>query len=429
MGAKENAGLLFLFLIQSCTSTTDRLTPTGPDMPTAGGRDPLTQPVDPSLIAPLETVSVTGPALVTPGLPEQTEPVAATEASCVLTTTAERQMAHEAFLRLYPVLRDRYVTAEGAGGFLRVRVDDGELENKTVSEGIGYWMILSVHAHDRATFDGLWNYARSHLNQHSLMHWRIGADNKPDTEPPEGDSASDADLDIAYALYAADQTWGGYHEPFFEMTEAIMTHEVEPETYILKPGEWGGSDVTSPAYFRPWYYDIFAKATGDVRWLRVAEASRNMIEAIMAQTPAGDTGLMPNWAAADGSPGYLMGDDSFTYGWDASRVPIWLMIYLQYTHPDSAEPLYIQLMKSLNRTFESYGPGNVPAGINLLGTPQVPYSDMTFSAGQEATAIVSDDEDYRKQMFEKLSDAPPDRYFGDSLRMLTLLGTSGQMVK
>ncbi len=55
------------------------------------------------------------------------------------------------------------VTSSGAGGNLRIqRPGDG---NDTVSEGIAYGMLLAAYTNDRATFDGLWRYAKSQIGQ------------------------------------------------------------------------------------------------------------------------------------------------------------------------------------------------------------------------------------------------------------------------
>ena len=86
------------------------------------------------------------------------------------------------------------ITAEGAGGYLRVGKPGGE----TVSEGIGYGMILAVWFDDRETFDGLWQYAKSHHNEKGLMHWKIGPDNQPTADGRN--SATDADEDMAFAI-------------------------------------------------------------------------------------------------------------------------------------------------------------------------------------------------------------------------------------
>ena len=47
--------------------------------------------------------------------------------------------------------------------------------NSTVSEGIGYGMIIAVFMGDKPTFDGLWAYERQHLDEIGLMNWAVSA--------------------------------------------------------------------------------------------------------------------------------------------------------------------------------------------------------------------------------------------------------------
>ena len=76
--------------------------------------------------------------------------------------------------------------------------------DETVSEGIGYGMILTVAHGDRAEFDGLWAYYKSRSSG-GLMGWKAsGCDSTTDPN-----SASDADLDAAMGLIQAACKWGG----------------------------------------------------------------------------------------------------------------------------------------------------------------------------------------------------------------------------
>jgi Glycosyl hydrolases family 8 len=71
-------------------------------------------------------------------------------------------------LAAYNVFKSAYL--ENCGSNIRVKWDD---VSKTVSEGIGYGMLLAVYANDKASFDGLYNYYKSFLNDDGLMHWQI----------------------------------------------------------------------------------------------------------------------------------------------------------------------------------------------------------------------------------------------------------------
>src|SRR6185437_4703139 len=49
----------------------------------------------------------------------------------------------------------------------------------TVSEGIGYGMLLSAYANDSVTFNGLWRFYKKYKDANGLMNWRIGINNLP----------------------------------------------------------------------------------------------------------------------------------------------------------------------------------------------------------------------------------------------------------
>ncbi|HLM67734.1 MAG TPA: glycosyl hydrolase family 8, partial [Longimicrobium sp.] len=88
---------------------------------------------------------------------------------------APDQRAADAELRTgYAAWRGRYVTSRGAGGFLRVAIGTGR-SDKTVSEGIGYGMLLAAYLDDQGTFDALWAYAKRYRNARGLMAWEIEA--------------------------------------------------------------------------------------------------------------------------------------------------------------------------------------------------------------------------------------------------------------
>jgi|GEM_PF-6064590 len=70
-----------------------------------------------------------------------------------------------------------YVISSGFSGQLRV-VRDKLSHLDTVSEGIGYGMLLAVYFNDRTTFDGLYKYCKAHFIKVNgvtvpLMHWKV----------------------------------------------------------------------------------------------------------------------------------------------------------------------------------------------------------------------------------------------------------------
>ncbi|OGG04385.1 hypothetical protein A2Z33_04410 [Candidatus Gottesmanbacteria bacterium RBG_16_52_11] len=289
------------------------------------------------------------------------------------------------------------------------------MEDSTVSEGIGYWMLLSVLANDKTTFDGLWSYAKTYLNQNGLMSWQI----MPDGKVPETDSASDGDQDIAWALYLAERTWGGYESDMKSMINAVMAYDIDPEKLVLKGGDaWSLTDGVSLAYTRPGYYPVFAGITGDDRWNQVLFNSLNLVDNLMTVSPAGTTGLVPDFMDIDSLPSEARGEESYVYSWVATRYPLFYAQALGLCGSSSGNRIsgYLSL---INGFFKSQR-GNLVAGYTLDGRPLVDYQELTFISGTLTASAVSDDAAYRQQVLQTVINHPVDQYFGDSLRLLAL---------
>ena len=72
--------------------------------------------------------------------------------------------------------------------------------NSTVSEGIGYGMIIAVYMNDQSLFDDLWRYEQAHTWTYtamgqpsaatSLMNWYIASDGTVATQSDGGSSGS-----------------------------------------------------------------------------------------------------------------------------------------------------------------------------------------------------------------------------------------------
>jgi hypothetical protein len=72
---------------------------------------------------------------------------------CLRPTQADSATAHAA----YETFKTTLVTSEGASGYLRIyKPDSGTVIGSTVSEGMGYGMLLAVYRDDQDVFDQLW---------------------------------------------------------------------------------------------------------------------------------------------------------------------------------------------------------------------------------------------------------------------------------
>jgi endo-1,4-beta-D-glucanase Y len=108
-------------------------------------------------------------------------------------------------------------------------------------------MILAAYLNDKSTFDGLWGFAQFTADANGLPNWRTSQSGEIWGEG----SASDADLDIGFALLLAAHTFHPGDADSAYLTSAksflknVMAHDVDSsDTMMLKPGDdWGEGDV------------------------------------------------------------------------------------------------------------------------------------------------------------------------------------------
>jgi len=195
------------------------------------------------------------------------------------------------------------------------RIVRPENNNDTVSEGIGYGMLIGVYMNDKPMFDALWSYAKSHFDGNGLMNWNI---NSGGGTAGSG-SATDGDEDMAWALIMAGKQWNSatYTNDASTLIRNLKAHALDGNT--LKPGDaFGGASQTNPSYFAPSYYRAFARVTGDSGWMAVVDQSYTILAAA-----SGSNGLVPNWVNSSGTGINGPNNDSNGpyFGYDACRTP------------------------------------------------------------------------------------------------------------
>lgn len=213
---------------------------------------------------------------------------------------------------MYTNWKSKFFQLQGQVG----RIIRPENANDTVSEGIGYGMLIGVYMNDRPMFDALWAYAQSKFDGSGLMNWQIAAGGNV----IGNGSATDGDEDMAWALLQAASQWGGtYKTDAIKLVENIWNKEVDQGGgNVLKPGEnFGGSAQTDPSYFAPAYYRAFAKVTSH-DWMSVVDSSYTIL-----QKASGSYGLVPNWASSTGAGVNGPNNDptGLLFGFDATRTP------------------------------------------------------------------------------------------------------------
>ena len=276
----------------------------------------------------------------------------------------------------YQAWKDATITSDGAGAFARVKKpDSGSVIGSTVSEGIGYGMILAVYMDDQKLLDNLWSYEQLHLDGNGLMNWEIA----PDGTVTSGGSgaATDGDEDMAWALVMADRQWGGkgalsdtYLDIAKKLIDLIWTNEVDhTRGEMLKPGDqWGNVDVTNPSYFAPAYYRVFGQVTGKTDdWNKVVTANYDILEkSLNATSGNANNGLVPAWCDSSGKPVVAFSGAPTNFQNDSTRTPF--RVGQDYCYFGQARAQ--SYLAKISSFYASIGVAKIVDGYELDGTPK-----------------------------------------------------------
>lgn len=325
----------------------------------------------------------------------------------------------------YDIWKANFVEACSNGRY-RVKFD---AQSQTVSEGIGYGMLLSVYMTDKDLFNGLWLYYKDNVNSNKVMNWKINGCSGTIGQ----NGATDAELDAAFALIVADYQWGStgtinYKSDATALISAIKNYEVEANTFVLKPGDqFGGSQITNPSYFSPAYYRAFGVFTNDVAfWNQVAAKSYVIINNNLTQNNAVG-GLVSDWCEASGAyssqaGGYSNGGKRYTY--DAARTPWRIAVdYLWYGNVEAKT--YAKKSSDFVRV-NLGGTSNIKDGYNQNGTLSGQWHNATFVGAFACAAMAGENQAHLDASYNDLKNLnEPNSYFNHTLKTLYSLLLTG----
>jgi endo-1,4-beta-D-glucanase Y len=290
--------------------------------------------------------------------------------------------------------------------------------DETVSEGIGYGMLLTVAHGDRTEFDGLWGYYQDHSSG-GVMGWKASGCG---TNTIDGNSASDADLDAAMALIQAGCKWGGnYSAAAQTLIAAIKSNETsEGGENFLKPAHTGLDGCQNVSYASPAYYRAFAKKKPDQAAFWTKLASDSYVQ--LARSANGSTGLVPNWSNMQGGAGCAGKPNGDRYGYDAARTP-W-RVATDYVW--NGTPAAKDWLGKLTTWVDGPAGGITAIGdlYQLGGAKEGQNHNSTFT-GAFALAAMSQTQakaDLYGTAFRSISD---NTYFEESLRAVYMLLAAG----
>jgi len=356
--------------------------------------------------------------------------------------------------------------------------------NCTVSEGIGYGMLIAVsmasnyfHEDDlfypKRIFDGLWKYYKHYRDKKEnrdnigLMPWLIDQNGNVVVIENGWESATDAEEDVAMALLIADKQWGSSSEINYKaeagkIINEIMEHEVfhstnPEENFILRPGVWGGPECINLSYISPAYYRAFYAATGDNRWNKVIEKNYSILRKHFFDVNDSlfnnsKTGLVPEWStlvlnnisnSLDPKPPKLGCSEptEYPYAFYYSRVP-WRIGMDYIWNGNTFSKCFLKKINSWIKSKTSGDPNQIVNGYYINGDVLiVKYSNgemgpvtwnNAVTVGSLGVGSLADGDTQNNRMWsmnilDMLKDYNEEDYFADTLKLITLLIMTGNI--
>jgi len=253
-----------------------------------------------------------------------------------------------------------YIRATGTG------INGGQAI--TISEAHGYGMMIfalmaGTRGDEREIFDGMnrLRKVQKSVAHPDLMSWVVFdvESDEPlaeivDWTVPGGqwsrmgrsNSATDGDLDNAYALLLAHKVWGA-QEYLDDAREVILAiKEAQMGEYSRRPklGDWSASELnTRTSDWRPSHFRAFHKATKDCFWKTAADTVYKLLSEVSHPT----TGLIPDFvtgqspAFPDPTGGGVAGEHNKNhFAYNACRTPWFLALdYAHYGTPAAKQQI------------------------------------------------------------------------------------------
>jgi endo-1,4-beta-D-glucanase Y len=321
--------------------------------------------------------------------------------------------------------------------------------NLTVSEGHGYGMVLAAlmagHDPDAQTeFDGLFHYFRDHptATHGHLMSWY---QNTSCADAQGNDSATDGDLDIAFALLLADKQWGScgainYLAEAQQVIADVKDGEADASTRYPLLGDWAtpGDATYYPSTrssdFMLDHFRSYQAATGDTAWTGMIDRVYQIVDAIQTNySPT--TGLLSDFiknplaSPQPVAPNFLEGPNDGAYDYNACRDP-WRLATDYLVSGDARAKTAVQRINVWIRGATAGDPSTIKSGYKLNGTMSsgADYLSMAFVAPLGVGAMVdAANQGWLNAVWNTVVGTPitAEGYYENSLKLLAMIVMSG----
>jgi len=326
-------------------------------------------------------------------------------------------------------------------------VTGGTGETVTCSEAHGFGMVIfALLAGDqnsgdkdaKSIFDGMFYFFIDHPCEVSdaLMSWEVLSDGSGGELQQTSSTATDGDLDMAYALLLAHYQWGSdgdidyLGEAKNVIENGLLKYDVSPISKRTLLGSW---DEYSEYQSRPsdWmtaHFQAFYTATDNSVWVDVKnEVYRMATSFINKYSP--EAYLISDFVVkkeVEPAPEYFLDEHKETdeYHSNAFRVPMRITCdYLHYENQKSKDWMHNILLWLKEKT--DHKPDSIVGGYTLAGEEIRPDRFLAFTAPFVTACIVdSAHQEYLNKGWDLIA-GWNSGYYNDIIKLLCMLAISG----
>lgn len=301
-----------------------------------------------------------------------------TALALTLPTCASTALAQSCKLSDWPQWEQfsrRHIQADG-------RVVDFSVPNQqSTSEGQSYGMFFALVANDRERFSRIWRWSCDNLGATgpTLPAWQWGRRDNGSYGVLDANSASDADLWMAYALLEAGRLW---HLPEYQQAGMALLAQVKEKEVLnlpqlgpmLLPGAVGFASADqwrlNPSYLPLPLLRKLARIDSGGPWQAMIGATQQLLVQSTQQ------GFAPDWLTYDARRGVSVDEQTHGIGsYDAIRVYLWTGLT---ANGDPLAQPWRQILAGMLTYLEQHGvppeqidsaTGMVPAGQERMAGP------------------------------------------------------------
>lgn len=272
----------------------------------------------------------------------------------------------------YEFYKEYYMTKDG-------RIMDPQKNHITTSEGQSYMMLKSFLMNDRQTFDLVYAWSKNNLQRKDgLFSWLWGESPSGDYKILDTNSASDADVDIAFALILAYEKWND--EKYLNNAKALIGSIWTNETRIINGDRilMAGAVQAccekveiNPSYFSPYAFKLFQKYDPNNNWNAVVDSSYYLLDLASSKSLVG---LPPDWFLLQNNQ-IILENNRSNFSYDAIRVFPRIFLDYKMTGDKRALPIlaksevFIDQWKNSKTIYTNYSPnGKIHNNEKFIGS-------------------------------------------------------------